>query len=63
MSKQKFIPILFLFTAEQKQILRAKASAAGFKRLSDYVRFVLFMQYGTIEKIDKIYKKICEEDG
>lgn len=63
MSKQKFVPVLFLFTPEQKQILKAKASAAGFSRLSDYVRFVLFMQYGTIEKINQIYKKICEESG
>lgn len=55
-------PVIFRFTEEQKKILQAKTRAAGFTCMSDYVRFVLFMQYGLAEKIDKIYEKVCEDD-
>jgi hypothetical protein len=51
--------VIFRFTREQKQILQAKARAAGFRYMSDYVRFILFMEYGLAEKIDQIHKKVC----
>ena len=49
-------------TPEQKRILEAKTRTAGFHRISEYVRFVLFMNYGIVEKIDAMHKVICEEN-
>jgi len=53
--------IIFRLTKEQKQILQAKARAAGFIYTSDYIRFILFMEYGFTEKINKIYEKVCKD--
>ncbi len=47
-------------TKEQRQILEAKANSCGFVQLSDYVRYVLFVQKSFLEKIDQIHKKVVE---
>ena len=48
-------------TLEQKKIIEAKARNAGFKRKSDYVRSLLFIEHNTSEMIKKIYDKVVKD--
>ena len=47
---------------EQLNDLRYKAFHAGFRGVSEYVRFFLFFSNSHIDKIEKIYEKICENN-
>ena len=44
----------------QLDILEAKARSAGFRRKSDYVRYVLFMPMNVHDMIKEIYDKIVK---
>jgi len=46
----------------QDKILEAKAQGAGFKSKSEYVRYLLFMEMTAVDKINKIYEKVVEND-
>ncbi len=52
------------FTKEQRRILDARANSAGYAKLGDYIRTVLFLPMPVEEKIDRIYRKVVlnEED-
>ncbi len=47
----------------QLSLLREKANDYGFTSMSEYIRFQLFLSMSPIEKLDKIYRKICEQNG
>ena len=46
--------------AEQDRLLTEKMMGLGFAKKSDYIRFILFMDSSFVQKIDKIYNKVCE---
>ncbi len=50
-------------TTEQMEILQEKAKKYGFAGVSEYVRFNMFLPCSFMEKLDYIYKTLCEEDG
>ena len=52
--------LMVRITEEQKKILEAKARNAGFKRKSDYVRSLLFIQHNTNDMIKEIYNKVVK---
>ena len=52
----------FLITEEQEKLLRVMANDLGFSSISDYIRFVLFMSPSFVNKIDRIYEKVCGND-
>ena len=58
---KQYIRIGLRVTKEQKSILEAKARAEGYTKLAFYLRSVLFRSFSSEDKIDAIYKKICEE--
>ncbi len=45
-------------TVEQDQVLKERARSCGFLQKSDYVRFLLFMDKGIFNKIDRIFEKV-----
>ena len=55
-------PFGVLFTTDQIRILGKKAKDAGFQHKSEYIRYVLFLESDISEKIDKIYKKLFQND-
>ena len=55
--------LMIRISPEQENILLAKTRSAGFRRKSEYVRYVLFMPLLVEEKINKIYEKVCENDS
>jgi len=52
-----------LLSEEQEEKLIDRAKAFGFTKKSDYIRFMIFMEFSFIEKIDQIHKKVCGEDA
>ena len=58
---EKQIKMALRVSEEQKKILEAKARSAGYNQVVYYIRSVLFRSISTEEKIDAIYKKICNE--
>jgi len=56
----KYIRLSARITPEQHQILKEKARNAGFSKLADYVRVVLFRTQPSEEKIHAIYEKVCK---
>ena len=56
-----YIKLGIRITPEQKMILQAKATAAGYTKVAYYVRAILFKSISTEEKINAIYKQICEK--
>lgn len=59
MAKTKMLVVRI--TEEQDQVLQAKARAAGFMQISDYVRYTLFMSMPLKEKIDQIHEKVISD--
>ena len=53
--------LMIRISPEQENILLAKARSAGFRRKSEYVRYVLFMPLLVEEKINKIYERVCKD--
>lgn len=53
----------FWITEEQNQILEERTDQAGFRKKSDYIRFILFTDVNFIDKINKIYEKVCGKNG
>jgi len=51
--------LMIRISPEQENILLAKTRSAGFRRKSEYVRYVLFMPLPIEEKISKIFEKVC----
>ena len=47
-------------THDQVKLLEAKANSAGFRRKSDYIRTVLFLDFSFEEKINEIHKLVKE---
>ena len=47
-------------TPEQEQILIAKARSAGYLKIAEYVRSVLFRSLSAEEKINQIYDKVVK---
>ena len=47
---------------EQLNDLRYKAHICGFRGVSDYIRFQLFLSQSHVDKIEKIYQKVCENN-
>jgi len=58
----KLIPFKIRLTPEQYKILEARARAAGFCHKSEYARSLLFLELTAMEKIDKIYRKVIENE-
>ena len=55
--------ILFVrISEEQMKVLQSKARAFGFTKISDYVRFTIFMSMPIEEKINKIYEKVVKDE-
>jgi hypothetical protein len=52
---------LIRFTKEQKEILKKKAETSGFSTISEYIRFVLFMEDSIEKKIEEIHRRICKD--
>ena len=50
-------------TEEQERKVEVKAQNLGFNTKSDYIRFMILMEISFIEKIDKIYNKVCGENA
>ena len=48
-------------TEEQDKEIQKRAEMLGFSNKSDYIRFMIFMDISFIEKINSMYKKVCEE--
>jgi hypothetical protein len=46
------------FTKNQQRRLKEKAETLGFLRISDYMRFVLFMELSVIEKLHDIHEEV-----
>jgi len=44
---------------EQEKKLKERANAMGFSRKCDYLRFMIFIDFSFIEKINDIHNKIC----
>jgi hypothetical protein len=61
MAKTKMLMIRI--SQEQENILLAKAKSAGFRKKSEYVRYVLFMSLSVEEKINKIFEKVCKDES
>jgi hypothetical protein len=55
---KNFIKLSVRLTKAQREILEAKATAAGFTSMAGYVRNCLFLSMPTETKIDKIYRKV-----
>jgi len=52
--------MIIRITEEQRNILETKARAAGFTKMAEYARSVLFKPLSIEEKINKIYQKVCK---
>ena len=50
-------------TEEQKEMLRERAEASGFITINEYIRFELFLKKPIVDKINKIYQKVCREQN
>lgn len=49
-------------TEDQYRKLSSRASEFGFVSMSDYIRFVIFMEIDFGEKLDAVYNKIVGEN-
>jgi len=58
---KKYIRVGFRITEQQKKILEAKARSQGYAKLASYIRSTLFRSLTVEEKIDAIYKEVCNE--
>lgn len=58
MNKTKIITLRL--TPEQERILLSRSRSAGFLQKSDYIRYFLFMNLTTDEKINKLFERICK---
>jgi len=57
----KIKTLIVRITAEQDEILHAKARSNGFLKKSEYVRSVLFRSLSVEDKITKIFDKVCKD--
>jgi hypothetical protein len=57
MKKRYYIDL----TEDQKNRLKQKTEEIGFATISDYVRFILFMENSFLVKIDQIHKEVCKD--
>ena len=60
-SKDKILKVRLSQT--QLDELRYKAHTLGFRGISDYIRFQLLLSQSHVDKIEKIYQKVCMNNG
>jgi hypothetical protein len=48
------------FTKKQKDLLRERTKDLGFATVSEYIRYVLFVETSFQEKLDEIYKEVSK---
>ena len=49
-------------TDEQDKELSNRINAMGFSSKSDYIRFIVFMEFSFIDKINQIHKMVCTQN-
>ena len=50
------------FTKKQSELLKERATKAGFRSICEYIRFQVLLPATITEKIDKIYQKMCDKN-
>lgn len=50
-----------MLSPEESKLLEIKAKQLGFLNKSEYIRFALFIKSDFMEKLNKIYEKVCVE--
>ena len=65
MNKQRKLEHRFKLqlTEEQLEMLKERAEASGFITINEYIRFELFLKKPIMDKINKIYQKVCREQN